>query len=391
MKILSECTNMKVIVMGCGNIGSVAAEDLAKRMSSTEVVVADKNEERAKDVAKRIGMSNVSSIQSDVTKREELIDTLKGFDLTMGFLPGKLGYSLAEACIETHKDLVDVSYMSENPMQLDEDAVHAGSTIVPDCGLAPGISNVLVGHSASALDKVEAVHIIVGGLPEKPVPPLGYVITWSPESLIDEYTRKAGIVRKGQTVEVEALSGVEEVEFPNVGKLEAFYTDGLRTLLHTLKNVDEMWEKTLRYPGHAEKVKLLRTLGFFSETRVNVEGVDIQPRKLTAKIFEQKLSNRKQNDIVALRIETRGVKNDRTTTYLYDLLDFCDKRRGVTAMARTTAYPASIVAQLILNKALKEKGVVPPEKIGMDSKLFKLFSEGLKSHGININEEKTVA
>jgi lysine 6-dehydrogenase len=391
MKIFPECRNMKVIVLGCGNIGSVATEDLANSMSSTEIVVADNNAERAKDVAKRIGMSNVSWIQIDVAKHDELIDTLKGFDLTMGFLPGNLGYRLAEACIEAHKDLVDVSFMLENPMRLNEAAVNAGITIIPDCGLAPGISNVLVGHSAGTLDKVEAVHIMVGGLPEKPVPPLGYVITWSPESLIDEYTRKAGIVKKGQKVEVEALSGVEEIEFPNVGKLEAFYTDGLRTLLHTLNHVDDMWEKTLRYPGHAEKIKLLRTLGFFSEAKVSVEGVNIQPRKLTAKIFEQKLSNKRQKDIVAFRVETRGVKNNKRTTYVYDLIDFCDKRRGVTAMARTTAYPASIVAQLILNKTLKEKGVVPPEKIGMNNKLFAIFSEGLKSHGINISEEETVA
>lgn len=382
---------MKVIVMGCGNIGSVAAEDLAKSMNSNEVVVADKNEERAKDVAKRIGMSNVSWIQSDVAKRDDLIDTLKGFDLTMGFLPGNLGYRLAESCIEARRDLVDVSFMPESPMQLNEAAVRAGSTIVPDCGLAPGISNVLVGHSASELDKVDAVHIMVGGLPEKPIPPLGYVITWSPESLIDEYTRKAGIIRKGRTVEVQALTGVEEIEFPHVGKLEAFYTDGLRTLLYTLKNVDDMWEKTLRYPGHAEKVKLLRTLGFFSEAKVNIEGTNITPRKFTAKILEQKLSSRTQKDIVAMKIETRGTKNNKKAAYFYDLLDFCDKKRGITAMARTTAYPASIVAQLILNKALKEKGVVPPEKIGMDSRLFRMFSEGLNSRGISINEEKKVA
>jgi saccharopine dehydrogenase-like NADP-dependent oxidoreductase len=390
MKTLSECRNMKVIVLGCGNIGSVATEDLANSMSSTEVVVADKNEGRAKDVVKRIGMSNVTWIQLDVASHEELVDTLRGFDLTMGFLPGNLGYRLAEACIEARKDLVDVSYMPENPMHLTETATHAGSTIVPDCGLAPGISNVLVGHSAASLDKVEAVHIMVGGLPEKPVPPLGYVVTWSPESLIDEYTRKAVIVRKGHVVEVEALSGVEEIEFPNVGKLEAFYTDGLRTLPCTLKNVDDMWEKTLRYPGHAEKVKLLKTLGFFSETNINVEGANVQPRKLTARIFEQRLSNRRQKDIVALKVETRGVKNKKKTTYTHSLLDFYDTTRRVTAMARTTAYPASIVAQLILKKALKEKGVVTPERIGMDNRLFRLFSENLESHGININEEKKV-
>jgi len=388
--MLSECRNMKVIVLGCGNIGSVATEDLANTVGLSEIVVADKDERRAKDVVKRIGMSNVSWIQLDVARHDELINVLRGFDLAVGFLPGNLGYRLAEACIEAHNSLVDVSYMRENPMKLNESAKHAGSTIVPDCGLAPGISNVLVGHFASMLEKVEAVHVMVGGLPEKPVPPLGYVITWSPESLIDEYTRKATIVRRHRLVEVEALSGVEEIEFPKVGKLEAFYTDGLRTLPYTFKHVNDMWEKTLRYPGHAEKVKLLRTLGFFSEANVNVDGANIQPRKLTAKIFEQELSMRKQKDIVALKVETRGLRNGEKTTYVHCLLDFYDKKRRVTAMARTTAYPASIVAKLILNKALIEKGVVPPEMIGMDNKLFRLFSKGLKNHGIRIDEEKTV-
>ena len=377
--------------MGCGNIGSVAAEELASSAGSTEVVIADKNSEKARKVARRIGRSNVSWIRSDVTDRDGLVDTLEGFDLALGFLPGNLGYRLAEACIEAHKDLVDVSFMAENPMQLNEAALQSGVTIVPDCGLAPGISNVLVGHSAATLDKVGTVHIMVGGVPEKPISPLGYVITWSPESLIDEYTRNVGIVRNGHVVNVEALSGVEEVEFPKVGKLEAFYTDGLRTLLCTLKNVNDMWEKTLRYPGHAEKMRLLKALGFFSEENVDVAGTSIQPRKLTAKMFERKLSNRGQKDIVALRVEICGVKNNKKARCVYDLLDSYDERRNITAMARTTAYPASIVAQLVLRKALKEKGVVPPERIGMDDLVFKLFSEGLESHGINIIEEDTVA
>jgi len=305
----------------------------------------------------------------------------------LGFLPAKFAYSLAEACVEAGRSLVDVSYMSESPLRLSNAASRAGSTIVPDCGLAPGISNVLVGHSASMLDKVEMIHVMVGGLPEKPIPPLDYVITWSPESLIDEYTRRARIVCEGRKAEVEALSGVEEVDFPSVGKLEAFYTDGLRTLLDTFNGVTEMWEKTLRYPGHAEKVRLLRSLGLFSDAEVSIEGTSIQPRKLTAKIFEQNLARRKHKDIVVLRTETRGVKNGEKTTYLYELLDTYDREQNVTAMARTTAYPASIVAQMILKRTMSEKGVVPPERIGMDSKLFEFFSEGLKSRGITTNEK----
>jgi saccharopine dehydrogenase-like NADP-dependent oxidoreductase len=378
---------MKVLIVGCGNIGSIAAEDLAKSMDSVEIVVADNDKTRAKTVAEKIGTDNVSWTQLDVTDHNELTSTLKGFDLVMGFLPGKLGYGLAETCIDAEKDLVDVSYMAENPLMLNDKAAKAGVTIVPDCGLAPGISNVLVGHAVGKLDRARTVHIMVGGLPEKPIPPLGYTVTWSPESLIDEYTRKAGIVEKGKKVEVEALSGLEEIEFPNVGKLQAFYTDGLRTLIYTIK-AKCMWEKTLRYPGHAEKIEVLRTLGFFDEKKVDVEGVSVSPRRLTVKLFGQKLWHPDTKDIVALKVEVSGVRNGKQVGYVYHLLDSYDKKRGITAMARTTAFPASIVAKLMLIKAVKEKGVVPPEKMGLHDELFKMFMEELERRRVRVSEER---
>jgi saccharopine dehydrogenase-like NADP-dependent oxidoreductase len=339
---------MKVISIGCGNIGSVAAEDLAKSMSCIEVVVADKDEAKAKDIARQIDRSNVSSIQLDATDYNKLTNTLKDFNLAMGFLPGKLGYRLAEACIEARRNLVDVSYMPKNPLTLNHKAKKAEITIIPDCGLAPGISNILVGHAAKKLERVQTVHIMVGGLPEKPIPPLGYIITWSPENLIDEYVRKAKIVKDGKKTEVEALSGLEEVEFPKLGALEAFYTDGLRTLPETIKNAKEMWEKTLRYPGHAEKIKLLKALGFFEERKIDVEDVSVSPRRLTVRLLKEKLLKPEIRDIVALKAEICGVKNRKQRCYVYHLLEHYDEERRITAMARTTAYTASIIKQLML-------------------------------------------
>jgi lysine 6-dehydrogenase len=317
-----------------------------------------------------------------------LTKTLKDFDLIMGFLPANLGYRLAKACIEAGEDLVDVSYMPENPLTLNKEAVKASVTIIPDCGLAPGISNILIGHAIGNLDKVQTIHIMVGGLPEKLVPPLDYTITWSLESLIDEYTRKARIVRKGKIAYVEALSGLEEVKFPDIGRLEAFYTDGLRTLLYTIRNVDEMWEKTLRYPGHAEKIQLLKVLGFFDEKQINVEGVQLSPRKLTVKLIEQKLWKPEIRDIVALRIEVLGVKDGEQTRYVYHLLDHYDEKNQITAMARTTAYPASIIAQLMLEENIKDKGVIPPEMLGMNEELFQKFLDELEERGIKITAEE---
>jgi saccharopine dehydrogenase-like NADP-dependent oxidoreductase len=382
---------MKVLIVGCGNIGSVAAEDLTDSMSSIQVVLADKSEARAKEVAEKIGKENVSWIQLDVMNTGKVGNVLKDFDLVMGFLPGKLGYSLTKACIDAGKNLIDVSYMAENPLTLTENAINANVTIIPDCGLAPGISNILVGHAVAELDTVQAVHIMVGGLPEKPIPPLGYVITWSPENLIDEYMRKARIVKNGRIVEVEALTGLEEVEFPGLGRLEAFYTDGLRTLPHTITDAGDMWEKTLRYPGHAEKIKLLKALGLFEEEQIDVDGVSVSPRKLAVKLLERKLRKPEVKDVVALKVDVSGVKNGRQTRYVYDLLDHCDEKGRTTAMARTTAYTASIIAQLMLKKALKEKGVAPTEIIGKNSALFQLFLDELKKRKIRITEEKTTS
>jgi len=374
---------MKVLVVGCGNIGSVAAEDLARNVKSAEVTVADNDKTRAKAVAEEIGTENVSWKQIDVSNHKELTNTLKDSDLVMGFLPGKLGYGFAEACVAAGKDLVDVSYMAENPLDLNGKALKNDVTIVPDCGLAPGISNVLVGHAVSKLDVVEAVQIMVGGLPEKPIPPLGYSITWSPESLIDEYTRKARIIKNRKIVEVEALTGLEQIAFPGFGKLEAFYTDGLRTLVYTIK-ARNMWEKTLRYPGHADKINLIRALGFFEEKEIEVDGAAVSPRKLTAKLLGQKLRRSEIKDVVALEVVVAGLKGQKRMKYLYRLLDYCDDKQGVTAMARTTAYPASIVAQLLVKRRVEEKGVVPPENLGMRGEIFEAFLNELEKRGVKI-------
>jgi lysine 6-dehydrogenase len=388
MQIASSVVFMRILVVGCGNIGSVAAKDLATTLGSSDIVVADKNEDRAKAVAENIGYDNVSYAQLDVANHQELLKALKDFTVVLGFLPGGLGYRLAKACIDSRKSMVDVSYMAENPLKLNDEAVEGGVTIVPDCGLAPGISNLLVGHAVSGLDEVGKVHVMVGGLPEKPLPPLGYIVTWSPQSLIDEYTRKARIIRGGRKVEVEALSGLKEIEFPKLGELEAFYTDGLRTLLYTIEGADEMWEKTLRYPGHAEKIRMLRALGFLDEKKVDVGNISVSPKQVTASLFEQKLHRSKVRDIVALRVEVSGIKDGKQVTCLYHLLDFYDEKQKVTAMARTTAYPASIMAQLMLKDALKARGVMPVENIGRDNELFRVLISELQKRHVTVTEEK---
>jgi len=377
---------MRILVLGYGNIGSVLATDLAETMPSIEIVIAGRHRDKAEEAATVINRENVTGFQLDAHKYHGLVDAMKKFDLVIGTLPGDVGYRSVKAAVDAKVDMVDVSYMPENPLTLNEDAIKADVTIVPDCGVAPGLSNMLVGCAISKLDQLESIHVMVGGLPEEPVPPLGYIITWSIEGLIDEYTRKAKIVENGEVVEVEALTGLEEVEFPSVGKLEGFYTDGLRTLLHTVKGVKNMWEKTLRYPGHVEKIKLLKTLGFFDEHPIEVENARLPPRKVAIKLLERKLRRPEIKDILVMKLEVGGIAEGSRRCYVYHLLDRYDQKRGVTAMARTTAYPASILAQLIAQKAIKEKGVIPLEKLGVEEKIFNKIVAELEKRQVKIVE-----
>ncbi len=377
---------MRILVLGYGNIGSVVATDLAESMPSTAVVIAGRHRNKAEEAATAIHKENVTGIQLDANNHRRLVDAMKKFDIVIGTLPGDVGYQSVKAAIDAKVDMVDVSYMPENPLTLNEDAIEAGVTIVPDCGVAPGLSNILVGRAISKLDQVENIYIMVGGLPQEPVPPLDYIITWSVEDLVDEYTRKAKIVENSEVVEVEALTGVEEVNFPGVGKLEGFYTDGLRTLLYTVKGVKDMWEKTLRYPGHVEKIELLKTLGFFDEHLIEVESARLPPRRVTVKLLEKKLRRPEIKDILAMKVEVGGIAEGSRRCYVYHLLDRYDQEHGVTAMARTTAYPASIVAQLIAQRAIEEKGVVPLEKLGIKEKIFNRILAELKKRRVKIVE-----
>ena len=212
---------MRILTIGCGYIGSVLARDLAENMPSAMIVISDSDKKRVEEVANAVGKSNLGSIQLDAAEYRKLVHTLKDFDLAVGLAPGKIGYKTVEACVEAGVDMVDLSFMPEDPLTLNREAVKADVAVIPDCGLAPGLSNMLVGRASSLLDQVEEAIILVGGIPEKPIPPLDYKVTWCVEDLLEEYTRKVKIVKDGELVEEEALDGLELVEFPEVGELEA--------------------------------------------------------------------------------------------------------------------------------------------------------------------------
>jgi saccharopine dehydrogenase-like NADP-dependent oxidoreductase len=275
-------------------------------------------------------------------------------------------------------------------MSLDKAARNAGVTLITDCGVAPGLSNLLVGYGASKLEKVEEAKIMVGGIPEHRVPPLDYTVTWSTDGLIDEYIRDVSIVKGGNVVQVPALSGLENIEFPGVGTLEAFYTDGLRTLVNSFPDITNLSEKTLRYPGHVEKLILLKELGFFSEDPITIQGIEILPKFFSARVFEKSLTMPEVGDLLAMMVEVSGEKDGKRKRYRYTVLEYIDHDTGVSAMARTTAYTASIVAKILLEGRIQKKGVVPLEKFGSDHRFVKTVFEELGKRNVEIKETENV-
>lgn len=358
------------------------AEELIQNLDFEELILADGTKKKIEETAKKLG-SPVFPFQLDIENNKNLSRIIDSADLVIGLSPGRLGFSVMKACIEKKKDLVDLSFMAEDPFLLQNQACDSGVVVVPDCGVAPGLSNILIGKSASQLDQVEDVSILVGGLPQDPKPPMDYKVTWCVEDLFEEYTRKAKIVRNGRMIEVDALEGLEEAEFEGLGKFEAFFTDGVRTLHHTIK-AENMWEKTLRYPGHAEKIKLIKKLGLLRKEPMN--SMNINPWDFMIKFWEETLSFVEEKDLVLMRIRVTGRKGSKKFLHKYEVVDYFDERKNITAMGRTTAYTAFAVVKLVIEKKIGRKGLVPPEILGMNNNLFENIQQNLEKRDIKIRE-----
>jgi saccharopine dehydrogenase-like NADP-dependent oxidoreductase len=308
---------------------------------------------------------------------------MRSVDLICGALPGRLGFQLMTHAVEAHRDLVDISYTPENPFKLHRQARDQENVVVPQCGVAPGFTNMCVGDASRRLGTMTKVRVFVGGLPQRPTPPLNYRIVFSLEDVINEYSRPARIIENGKERMVDALSGRGFLNFPGVGKLEYFITDGLGSLPRSFPKVREMFEYTLRYPGHAEMIDTLRVLGFFDRQEIQVNGFAISPRRLSIALLRGAMSLGRPEDLLALRVEVEG-KPEGKSLLSYRILDYYDPRGKVSAMARTTAYPCTSVALLVGRKKLRSVGVVPPEKIAKDPEQFGFVISRLRSRGVRV-------
>ena len=375
---------MKIIVLGGGLVGTPMAIDLAED-DRFEVALADISDKVCGKITNK--HPSIKALRKDLSDPKAVFDLVSGFDWVINAVPGFMGFATLKAIIEARKPVVDIAFFPEDPFELDALAKERGVIAVVDCGVAPGMSNVLAGYADSELDETSRVLIYVGGLPEVREWPYEYCAVFSPIDVIEEYTRPARYVENGTMVVRPALSDPELLNFPGIGTLEAFNSDGLRSLAETL-TAPNMKEKTLRYPGHIEKMAVLRETGFFSEEPVKINGSAIRPIDFTAKLLFPKWELKEgRSDITVMQVIVEGTKERRAKRYVYDLYDRYDEATRTHSMARTTGYTATVVLRMLTEGLYSGTGIVPPEFIGRNSACVDFILYNLEKRGVRFTEK----
>lgn len=358
----------KAIVLGAGMVGAVMAADLAAE-GDFDVTLADVRSEALRSAAARIG-SRLRTIHADLGDVETLKKTIAPFDIVLGALASRIGFQTLRAVIEAGKDYCDISFMPQDAWELDGLAKSHGVTAIVDCGVAPGMSNLLAGYGADQLDDCERIEIYVGGLPRERTWPFQYKAGFSPHDVIEEYTRPARVVEHGRVVVKEALSEPELMDFAGVGTLESFNTDGLRSIAHFLK-APFMKEKTLRYPGHIELMRVFRETGLFGHEAIQAGEVKAKPIDvISALMFPKWTYEPGEEDLTVMRVMVEGRKGAARVRMAWDLLDFFDRKSQATSMSRTTAIPCTIMARMVARGELRMPGVIPPELLATEPGLI---------------------
>jgi len=367
-----------IIVLGAGMVGSAMAIDLSKNHN---VTLTDVNLDTLKKVKEKC--SNLKIQQLDVTNVNSLKDSLIPFDLVICAVPGFLGFETLKTIIKTSKNVIDISFFPENSLELDQLAKENNVTAIVDCGVAPGMDNVILGYYNEKL-KLTDFECLVGGLPKTKKWPFSYKAPFSPVDVIEEYTRPARYVENGKEIVREPLTDCEYVEFENVGTLESFNSDGLRSIIYTMPHIPNMKEKTLRYPGHVEYVRVLKESGFFDEKTINVNGTEISPLDFTSKIlFHEWKLGEEEDELTVMRVTVKGENSKgEIEEIVYNLHDEYCPKTNTSSMSRTTGYTATAAANLFLEGLFTEKGVFPPELVGKHEACFNYFMEYLKARNV---------
>jgi saccharopine dehydrogenase-like NADP-dependent oxidoreductase len=349
------------------------------------VTVADIDEALLESLRAR--QPKLTVIREDLSRPSRVTELAAGHDMVLNAVPGFMGYATLAAIIRARKSVVDISFFAQDPFALNDDAVRAGVPAIVDCGVAPGLSNLLVGRVAEQLDHVDRIRIYVGGLPEVRQWPYEYKAGFSPIDVIAEYTRPARYVENGVLVTRPALSDPELIDFPGIGTLEAFNTDGLRSLAQTVACPD-MKEKTLRYPGHIEKMAVLRETGFFDEAEISVGGSVVRPIDFTAALLFPKWKlGPGEVDITVLWVQVEGRQARRTVRHSFRMLDRYDPRTGVHSMARTTGYTATATVRMLAKGLYNRPGIAAPEFIGRHEEACAFILRCLRERKVVCDEE----
>lgn len=367
-----------IIVLGAGMVGSAMAIDLSTKHS---VTLTDLNKEVLDKVQQK--NSKLATRQLDVTNKDELIKILNDFDLVICAVPGFLGFNTLKTIIKSKKNVIDISFFPENSLELNQLAKDNNVTAIVDCGVAPGMDNVILGYYNELLELTD-FECLVGGLPKVKKWPFNYKAPFSPVDVIEEYTRPARYVENGEEIVREPLTDCEYVEFDNVGTLESFNSDGLRSIIYTMPHIPNMKEKTLRYPGHVDYVRVLKESGFFSEELIDVNGIAISPLQFTSKVlFSEWKLGETEEELTVMRVTLRGKnKKGEIEEIVYNLHDeYCPKTK-TSSMSRTTGYTATAAANLFLEGLFTEKGVFPPELVGKHEVCFNYFIKYLEERKI---------
>ncbi|MEH6986289.1 saccharopine dehydrogenase family protein [Cytobacillus firmus] len=382
---------MRAVVLGTGMIGTTVVCELAKFPDIEAVTAVDVNESSVEKCVEIAGNHKVYGKQASLETIEDIQNVLKDADIAVACLPHSLSPLAIEAAIREKCHLVDlVGSKYEEKVKLDQKAKEAGVVIVPGCGVAPGITNFLAAQGIEMLDEAEEAVMTCGGIPRFPQPPLWYQVVFRLESVLGLYTRPALAAENGELVELPALSGLEKMSFPEpVGMCEAVITDAHSTA-YTLKDkVKRLYEKTVRYEGHWERMQFLSQLGFFDDEPIDINGTQIRPRAFSEKVLAPKLQGKTKEDITVLRVEVNGKKSGVQTKYTWEMVDFYDHERNITSMAKTTALPAMLLANWIAEGKIAEKGIVSVEELIIKDR-FAPFMEQLGELGINIRFKEEV-
>jgi len=378
---------MKIIILGAGLVGAPMAIDL-NRDEKFEVTVADYSDDALNRL--KVKCPELSIIQKDLSNPTDVTALVSDYDLVVNAVPGFMGFETAKAIIKAGKNCACIAFYEEDPFELDKLAKENNVTMIMDCGVAPGMGNAFIMDVARKLDKVESVLIYVGGLPEIREWPCEYKAVFSPIDVIEEYIRPARYIENKMEVVRPALSDPEYLFFPKIGTLEAFNTDGLRTLAKTI-DAPNLKEKTLRYPGHIDKMAVLRELGFFSkEKSIEINGLKISPLEMTAQVMFPSWKLRKgEVDITIYQSIIEGIKDGRKMRYTIDMYDKYCPETDVISMARTTGYTATLAIRMIAEGLYTYKGISPPEYMGRYPECIDYMLKGLKCRGVNweISEE----